>query len=281
MLAGCAWGVVKDAQTGEPIVGAEIKFTDQNGVTSTTTSTTAGLYAFDAAKGQTIPAVGTATFEVTAPGYDPLTVTRAISYDDGGFWEVQSFSLYPPGSTPPPAAAGLAIDADPATGGVQTARSILGGVFFPVDVVLVDPPVPVGTFTLWLFYDDTVLWAPEAPDTPGDSLDDNPDANQAALGGGWDCSIFDVDFPVADYDPGTGPGYGQAKINCWSLTGPYTFTSTNTLVSIVFYGLRAGSSSLTLGNETVVSDPGGVQFGSCDPASGIPMTCGTANIDIQ
>jgi hypothetical protein len=54
-----------------------------------------GLYAFDVAKGQPIPAKGIVTYEVTAPGYEPLSVQREVAYDDNasGASHVQHFSL--------------------------------------------------------------------------------------------------------------------------------------------------------------------------------------------
>ncbi len=103
-LAGCAWGTVTDSKTGEPIVGAEVTFEDSNGNTGTTTTGAGGLYAFDAAKGQAIPAAGSTTYTISAPGYDTVTIQRNVAYDDNqsAIWEIQGFALTREGEEPPP-----------------------------------------------------------------------------------------------------------------------------------------------------------------------------------
>jgi hypothetical protein len=104
LASGCLWGVVTNVDTGAGISGATVTYTDSEGHSQTTT-TTNGLYAFDIATGP-VPAVGPATFEVSAPEYEPLTATRSIQYNDNphatlenpsSFWEVQHFDLVPEG----------------------------------------------------------------------------------------------------------------------------------------------------------------------------------------
>jgi len=98
-FVGCVWGVVRDAQTSQPIVGTQVQFRDSKGKVGVTTTGTGGLYAFDAVQGQPIPAIGPVTFQVTASGYDTLTEQRDVSFDEGGgLWEVQSFALVRGGS---------------------------------------------------------------------------------------------------------------------------------------------------------------------------------------
>jgi predicted DsbA family dithiol-disulfide isomerase len=92
------WGVVRDANTGAPIGGASVTYTDSKGQTGTATTDANGMYAFDQGQGQgqgQAPAAGPVNFAVDAPGYEPLTETRQVLYDDipAGFREVQSFSL--------------------------------------------------------------------------------------------------------------------------------------------------------------------------------------------
>ncbi len=96
LASGCLWGVVRDAETGALIDGATVSYADSNGQTAQTTTDANGLYAFDPAKGP-IPAVGNVTLSVDASGYEPLTETRLVEYNDSpsGFWEVQDFSLTP------------------------------------------------------------------------------------------------------------------------------------------------------------------------------------------
>ena len=102
LTSGCLWGVVRDSRTGAGLSGATVTYTDANGNTGSTTSGPGGLYAFNVATGP-VPAVGSATFEVTKPGYRPEITSRPILYNDNpgatlanpsSFWEVQSFSLF-------------------------------------------------------------------------------------------------------------------------------------------------------------------------------------------
>jgi hypothetical protein len=98
--SGCLWGIVKDAETGEPIVGAEVTYLDVNGATGTATTNANGIYAFDQAT-VPIPAAGPVSFNVKAVGYQPQTAARLVEYNDSNgtlanlssFWEVQHFNM--------------------------------------------------------------------------------------------------------------------------------------------------------------------------------------------
>jgi hypothetical protein len=99
------WGVVKDANTGAAIPGAQVSYTDSQGHSATTVTNAAGFYSFDQASGSN-PAVGPANFAVTAPGYQSLTEPRSVQYNDNPnaslsnlstFSEVQHFDLAPSG----------------------------------------------------------------------------------------------------------------------------------------------------------------------------------------
>lgn len=104
LASGCLWGVVSDAETGDPLPVVTVVVTDANGNTYQTGTNASGLYAFDIADGP-VPATGPATFELTAPGYEPLTATgllieyndnpHASSSDLSSFWEIQYFQLRP------------------------------------------------------------------------------------------------------------------------------------------------------------------------------------------
>jgi len=100
LASGCLWGVVTDADTGAPVGGATVRYADSKGQTGTTTADANGVYAFDQARA---PAAGPVNFAVGAPGYEPLTETRQVLYNDSpsGFWEIQSFSLAPQGGQYP------------------------------------------------------------------------------------------------------------------------------------------------------------------------------------
>ena len=101
LASGCLWGFVRDADTDAGLAGVTVSYTDANGNTDSTTTNANGWYAFDVASGP-IPAVGSATFHLSAPGYESLTTTRSIQYNDNpgatlanlsSFWEIQSFEL--------------------------------------------------------------------------------------------------------------------------------------------------------------------------------------------
>jgi hypothetical protein len=95
LVTGCAWGVVTDAETGEPIEGASVICVDSQGTANAKMTGDHGLYRFDALQGDRIPATGPARFIVLAPGYQTLVVERNVAYDDNdvGTWEIQSFEL--------------------------------------------------------------------------------------------------------------------------------------------------------------------------------------------
>jgi hypothetical protein len=95
LFTGCAWGVVTDAQTGEPVEGARVIYVDSSGAANAKLTGDKGLYRFDATEGDRIPAKGPATFIILAPGYQALVVQRDVEYDDNAvnIWEIQSFEL--------------------------------------------------------------------------------------------------------------------------------------------------------------------------------------------
>jgi len=110
VTSGCLWGTVLDSQTNSPLVGANVSYVDSYGHTGAATTNSWGLYSFDSAAGQT-PALGPVTFNVSAPGYDPLSAPRLVQYNDNpnaslanlsSFWEVQGFGLTPSGTPSPP-----------------------------------------------------------------------------------------------------------------------------------------------------------------------------------
>ena len=101
LSSGCVWGVVADAKTGAPIVGANVKYTDVNGKVVETKTDLSGIYGFGPGYG---PAAGPAILEVHAQGYETKTQPCTIEYNDNpgaslsnlaSFWEVQSVALSP------------------------------------------------------------------------------------------------------------------------------------------------------------------------------------------
>jgi hypothetical protein len=109
LVTGCAWGVVTDAQTGQPIDGASVIYVDSSGGAGAKVVGDNGLYRFDATQGDRIPARGPATFIVQAPGYQTLVTKRDVEYDDSAVnvWEIQTFQLTRK-ATPTPAPASTA-----------------------------------------------------------------------------------------------------------------------------------------------------------------------------
>ncbi len=103
LTSGCLWGTVRDADTDVGIAGVTVKYTDANGHTGTAITDANGIYKFDQAS-VPIPAAGPVTFEISRPGYEPLTAARLVQYNDNPnatlsnlstFWEAQGFSLTP------------------------------------------------------------------------------------------------------------------------------------------------------------------------------------------
>ena len=79
LLTGCAWGVVRDAETSEGVEGASVIWVDSGGAAGAIVTGDSGLYRFDATQGDRIPARGLTTFIVLAPGYQTLVTTREWS----------------------------------------------------------------------------------------------------------------------------------------------------------------------------------------------------------
>ena len=103
LASGCMWGIVRDADTGAPVPGAEVRVTDSNGVTRFTTTNSSGRYVFDQANGQA-PAAGPLIIEAAGPGYRSKMWEWVVEYNDNpnasllnlsSFWEVLSFTLQP------------------------------------------------------------------------------------------------------------------------------------------------------------------------------------------
>jgi hypothetical protein len=162
----------------------------------------------------------------------------------------------------------------------DSSRTVAHPTGFDVAVCVEDPTAAVAVFSFNLLYNKTILVAPEVANS-GAALDDNPNANQAALGGGWDCSSFGQAFPMGDKDEaGDPPTLGRAFLGCLSLNGPWTFTSTNYLALVHFttQGIT-DTTSLTLASVTM-SDPDANEIGSCNPDVIVPMPCVDGSVTV-
>jgi hypothetical protein len=116
--SGCMWGIVTDVDTGDPVVGAEVRWNDSHGRWGETETGPHGLYVFDVRAGDDVPVPGWVEFHVArlwgecaAPVQE-----RLVEYDDrpastppADPWEIQNFTVVcPEFSRPtvvPPAAA--------------------------------------------------------------------------------------------------------------------------------------------------------------------------------
>ena len=132
----------------------------------------------------------------------------------------------------------FAIDADATDGTapcypINTTHTVNVSENHEVAVCTVNEPQKVGggtddvnAFSFTLTYDPLLNKCKTNPNcTSGDCLDDNPDANAGSklgsgvptspdLGTDWDCNIADLSQPTCIA--------GQAKMDCFSIAGPYT-----------------------------------------------------------
>ena len=96
LASGCMWGMVRDANTGAPISGATVTYTDSTGATASTTTDASGQYSFAEADW---PAPGPVNVRASAPGYEPVTIQVEYDGNPSGFGEVHY--LTPVGSATP------------------------------------------------------------------------------------------------------------------------------------------------------------------------------------
>jgi len=167
LASGCLWGFVRDADTGDPISGVSVAYTDANGNTGTATTDANGLYAFDIADGP-VPATGNAGFEISAPGYHTNTESRLIEYNanpsagldnPSSFWEIQSFTLHEEGAQ--------SIEARLVSVDISHAVLATGGTTdYIVGVSAYDPDDPGGT----LCHLETGWYAITSADPPAQAL---------------------------------------------------------------------------------------------------------------
>ncbi len=89
----CVWGVVRDADTGAPLGGAEIQIDTAHNFRIALTDAN-GIYCFDPALGDPVfPA--DASFVVYADGHEVVKEMRPITYSNGDLRNFQLFDLLP------------------------------------------------------------------------------------------------------------------------------------------------------------------------------------------
>jgi len=87
LASGCMWGMVRDANTGAPIGGATVTYTDSTGATASTTTDASGKYSFAEAYW---PAPGPVNVRAEASGYKPLTIQVQYDGNSSGFGAVHN-----------------------------------------------------------------------------------------------------------------------------------------------------------------------------------------------
>jgi len=102
LACGCLWGIVTDADTGDPKPFVEVRWKDSHDRWGETTTGNGGLYVFDVREGDDIPVPGPVTFYVGQPfGNCAAPVQeRLVEYDDrpastppADPWEIQNFAV--------------------------------------------------------------------------------------------------------------------------------------------------------------------------------------------
>lgn len=97
--SGCMWGIVRDADSGMPLPGVSVRYTDGNGATQETTTGPDGVYVFD---GSTAPAPGPVTLELNGEGLQSLSEARWADFADNPAagpddplrrWDLQDFMM--------------------------------------------------------------------------------------------------------------------------------------------------------------------------------------------
>ena len=155
-------------------------------------------------------------------------------------------------------------------------RPVNAAVTYEIALCLSDATSSPAGFNLDLIYDDTLNSCPDLAPTDGTNLDDNPDANAGNtafttpnLGTGfpWDCNYGDVDPPVCDKDPLTGPGKGRAYMQCGCTSlGCATLAvgagTSKPIAVVTMKAIAAGVDSISLDSVSIINEDG-IEFVSC------------------
>ena len=166
----------------------------------------------------------------------------------------------------------LQLDMDPATPGLQSVRSVSGLQDINVDIVLGDDVGSLGALDFTLVYDDTRL-TPGAAGAGG--LAGNPDFNESALGGTWNCGLGGS--PSADTDAATGPGHGVALLSCFTTAAGSDIAAATVIATLRLHVAASGTSSITIGNAHFAHYDT-TDIGTCDAVAGGTMTCAGGSV---
>jgi hypothetical protein len=166
----------------------------------------------------------------------------------------------------------LQLDMDPATPGVQPSLTVGGPQDINIDIVLGDSVGNLGAFDLSLAYDDTRL-TPGAAGSGG--LNGNPDFNESALGGTWNCGLGGS--PSADTDAATGPGHGAALLSCFTTAAGSDIAAATVIATLRLHVAASGTSSITIGSAHFAHYDT-TDIGTCDAVAGGTMTCADGSV---
>lgn len=190
----------------------------------------------------------------------------------------------------------LKSDSPACSGHMDASKWVAAGDTFSADVCLENLKLGVnllgvGIFEFEVAYDDTVIVAPNMP-IVGNGQDMNPDFDQVALSGnadpntnGWDCSGFGVVYPTGDADLSYAWGLRGAHIACYSLTGPYAFSTGSRRLASINYDVplnapSSGSVALDLVSMWVNPDEPSLTVATCDPTDPWYVDCYGAQVSL-
>lgn len=185
LFSGCLWGVVRDAENGNPLPGVTVNYTDANGASGSAVTDANGIFVVDQKNGP-VPAVGPISFQISEPGFEPLTAARMMQYNDNAnasladlssFWEVQGFQLV--------------------REKVQRVQVEIPVV--DVDSVSLPPAVPGGaTILAWVYVVRANVYSDPADPSAGGCQDELGQAtapgDPSPLAFGSDCTVLGDDF---------------------------------------------------------------------------------------
>lgn len=92
LSSACMWGVVTDATTGAPIVGAKVTVTDQSGQSVTTTTDEQGVFGFSPTDLASLPE-GNTSLEAESAGYGTVSRTFYLHNPVATSWNPLAFEL--------------------------------------------------------------------------------------------------------------------------------------------------------------------------------------------
>jgi len=157
---------------------------------------------------------------------------------------------------------------------------------YQVAICLTDSPAPPAGFQFEVVYDPALNTCTNVTTIPGDSLDDNPDANAGTttfstpdLGTGWDCSDYDLSEPLCDLGGSMGTAYMSCMSAAGTLTLPFGSGVSAPLAVLNLKAANVGVDNLALQNAAVF-DASVTQILACTTPSSACVGA-TVNVNIN